>query len=846
MSTDAAERIINEPSKSAESLCFHCGLPVAKNQPAPKLEVFGAERRFCCHGCHAVCKAICDAGLDDYYRHRTDPAVSANHQVVPDFLSQLELFDRPEIQQDFVTRVGAMREAALLLDNIRCPACLWLNERHLRSLPGVIDVHIDDTTQRARVQWDPQTIRLSEILRAITDIGYIAHPYDATRSEQLNTLRRRRSTERLIFAGAIGMLVMNFSLATYVMVDTGPSASLPLWIVIGRWTSLLLALLLLAWPGQEFFAGAWNDFRHRRLGMDVPVVLGLSAAFIGSLHATVTGQGEVYFDSIAMFIFFLLLARRRELRGKLSAANRLDRLARITPRTASRLDADAEVTTVPVDELTVGDLIRLLPGETLPVDGLLINGISSFNESLLTGEARPVVYQLGDAVVAGAVNGEQPVTIRVTHTVQHSAVSEIRQLVERGLELRPRYAVLAEQVASGFVAVLLLIAVATAGYWLWADPAHWLPSTIAVLIVTCPCALALATPVALAVSAGRFIDMGVLPLRMRALDALACADLFVFDKTGTLTSGQPVVSAIVPVAGLDEDCCLRHAAALAAESAHPLAHALRQRVPQPRIAIREVENVPGAGIRASIEGIEWRLGKPDFAADSQSCDERTRALIADARAGGQLVSVLANSGGVQAVLLFEDPLRPGVKAMLDGLKDSGVRHFALLSGDAPDSVQRMGKQLNIDDIHGGQSPTNKLAWTQAQQAQGRQLAMLGDGINDAPTLAAADVSISFADATDLANSSSDFLILGKDAAVLADARHLARRTRRNIQQNFAWAGAYNLFAVPFAAAGWIPPWGAAIGMSFSSLFVVMNALRLQKRIVSHNQGPGRGNKLFRL
>jgi len=831
-------------TNAAESLCFHCGLPVPKRQPAPTLEVFGEARQFCCHGCHAVCKAILDAGLDDYYRHRTDPAVSANRELVPDFLSQVELFDRPEIQQDFVTCTGDTREAALLLDNIRCPACLWLNERHLRSLPGVIDVHIDDTTQRARVQWDPQTIRLSEILRAITDIGYIAHPYDATRSEQLRKLRRLRSTERLIFSGAIGMLVMNFSLATYFMVDAGPGGALPLWVTLGRWTSLLLALLLLAYPGQEFFAGAWNDLRHRRLGMDIPVVLGLSAAFIGSLHATVTGQGEVYFDSIAMFIFLLLLARRRELSGKLSAADRLDRLARITPHTATRLDAAGVGTTVPADELEAGDLIRVLPGDTLPVDGIMIDGISSFDESLLTGEARPVVYQPGDAIVAGAVNGEQPVTIRVTHTVQHSAVSEIRQLVERGLELRPRYAILAEQVASGFVAVLLLIATATAAYWLWADPARWLPSTIAVLIVTCPCALALATPVALAVSAGRFIDMGVLPLRMRALDGLARAELFVFDKTGTLTSGQPAIAAVVPIADLDTDSCLHYAAALAAESAHPLAHALRQRVPQPQLVTTQVKNVPGAGIRASIGGIEWRLGKPDFAAESQAYDDHARAVIADGRARGQLVSVLANSGGVQAVLFFADPLRSGIKAMLTGLKDNGVGQFAILSGDAPDSVRRMGKQLGIEDAHGGLSPADKLAWTQAQQAQGRELVMMGDGINDAPTLAAADVSVSFADATDLANSSSDFLILGHDAAVLADARRLARRTRRNIQQNFAWAGAYNLIAVPFAAAGWIPPWGAAIGMSFSSLFVVMNALRLQKRIVSNNTDRNDSNDRF--
>ena len=808
--------------------CFHCGLPVADAPAAPVLDVSGERRRFCCHGCHAVCKAIVDAGLDDYYRHRSDPAVSANHQLVPDFLARVELFDRPEIQQDFVINVGETREAALLLDNIRCPACLWLNERHLRSLPGVIDVHIDDTTQRARVRWDPQTIRLSEILRAITDIGYIAHPYDATRSEQLNRLRRRRSTERLIFAGAVGMLVMNFSLASYVMGDAGPAGALPLWIVVGRWTSLLLALLLLAYPGQEFFAGAWSDLRHRRLGMDIPVVLGLSAAFIGSLHATVSGQGEVYFDSIAMFIFFLLLARRWELRGKLSAADRLERLARITPRTTSRLDAAGEVTTVAVDELVAGDLIRLLPGETLAVDGILITGTSSFDESLLTGEARPVLHRPGDALVAGSVNGEQALTIRVTHTLQQSAVSEIRQLVERGLELRPRYALLAEQVAGWFVAVLLLVATATALYWLWADPGNWLSSTIAVLIVTCPCALALATPVALAVSAGRFIDLGVLPLRMRALDALACSDLFVFDKTGTLTSGRPAVAAVVPTAGLDEESCLRHAAALVAGSTHPVAHALRQTIAPAQLVTTQMENVPGAGVRASIDGREWRFGKPGYAADSTAYDEHTRAVIAEGRASGQLVSVLANPEGVQAVVLFEDPLRPGIDAMLAGLKDCGVRHVAILSGDAHDSVRRLAKQLGIEDARGGLSAADKLAWTQAQQAQGRQLAMFGDGINDAPTLAVADVSISFADATDLANASSDFLILGDDPGSLVSARRLARRTRRNIMQNFTWAAAYNLLAVPFAAAGWIPPWGAAIGMSFSSLFVVINALRLQR------------------
>jgi Cu2+-exporting ATPase len=691
----------------------------------------------------------------------------------------------------------------------------------------VIDVHIDDILQRATVRWDPQLIRLSDILRAIADIGYIAHPYDAARSEQLQQQRRRRSTERLIFAGAAGMLVMNFSLASWFMGGIDATGQLPGWEVAGRWTSLLLCSVILAWPGQDFFAGAWHDLRNRRLGMDVPVVLGLAGAWLGSLYATVSAQGDVYYESIAMFVFLLLLARRAELRGKLRAAERLDRLARVTPRTTRRRAVDGEYREVPVTELVAGDHIRLLPGETLPVDGVVLHGTSSFDESLLTGEATPVTHRPGDAVIAGAVNGEQPVSIRVTHALKASTLNEIQKLVQRGLEQRPRYALLAEQAAGWFVAVLLLIATATALFWLQVDSANWLSNTIAVLIVTCPCALALATPMSLAVSASRFIELGVLPLRMRALDALATSDLFVFDKTGTLTRGQPSLAAVIPVGSLNRDQCLRYAMALAADSEHPLARALRQAGSVPHTVTDQVENVPGCGIRARIAGNEWRLGKLAFAAGAVE-DRKIRALVKDCRARGKLVCLLSNASGVQAVLSFEDPLRPGTGRMLADLTHAGVRQFSILSGDEPTAVSRLGRQMGISDYHGGLSPEQKLTWTRNRQAEGHRVAMTGDGINDAPTLAVADVSISFADATDLANSRSDFLILGNNAAVLADARRLARRTRRNILQNLTWAAAYNLIAVPFAAAGWIPPWAAAVGMSFSSLFVVMNALRLQR------------------
>ena len=823
--------------------CFHCGLPVSAGllkgrQAPPVLEVDGKQRVFCCYGCQAVCKAIVDAGLDDYYRHRTDDAVTANQPVIPDFLERVSIYDRPDIQQGFVTRQQNGSEAFLLLENIRCPACLWLNEKTLRSLPGVIDVHIDDISQRARVRWDPDVIRLSQILIAIADIGYIAFPYDASRNEQLQKLRRRRSTERLIFAGAIGMLVMNFSLANYFMASPDTSGVLPLWITIGRWTSVVLVILLMAYPGQEFFAGAWGDLRNRRLGMDIPVVLGLFFAFAGSLYTTISGHGEVYFDSIAMFIFFLLLARRYELGGKLRAANHLDRLARITPKTALRINEDGTRHNTAVEELLPGDLIRLVPGETLPVDGTISSGSSSFDESLITGEPHPVLRQHGDHVVAGSVNGEQPVVIRVTKTMQASTLSEIQQLVEQGLEQRPHYAQLAQQVTGWFILAILVLALATSVYWLTVQPANWLPSVIAVLIVTCPCALALATPVALAVSAGRFMEIGVLPLRMQALDDLAKSDFFVFDKTGTLTAGHPVLSAVHTVGKFNRQQCLSFASALSADSEHPLAKAVRLDDADSGVVAVMKKNVPGSGVSAKIDDMQWSLGKPSFTAEvfSKQASELSPeilSLVEDGQSNGQLVSLLSNSHGIQAVLVFDDPLRSGVQEMLAGLSGTGVTNFAVLSGDSSRSVSRLCHQLDIRDCHGGLSPQDKLSWTKNRQRQGHRIAMFGDGINDAPTLAAADVSLSFSGATDLANISSDFLILGDDPGVLVNARLLARKTRRNIMQNLVWAAAYNLLAVPFAAAGYIPPWGAAIGMSVSSLVVVMNALRLQSATTAY-------------
>jgi Cu2+-exporting ATPase len=819
---------VPEHTHGAEA-CFHCGLPVPGDIDTPTCEILGSTRHFCCAGCHAVADAIVSSGLEDYYRFRTEKSATANMaDIVPDFIERLQIYDRPEVQKGFVRSLVNGQEASLLLEEVRCPACLWLNERHVRQQPGVIEVTTDAATQRMRVRWDSSQIQLSDILRSIADIGYIAHPYDASHSEQLNVLRKRRSIERLIFAGILGMMVMNFSIATYVMGEFDAEGGMPLWITIGRWTSLFVCLTLLAYPGQDFFIGAWRDLRNRKLGMDIPIVLGLSVAFTGSLHATITGHGEVYLDSIAMFIFFVLFARYFETRGRVRSAAFMDKLAQAVPAMARKIDDEyVDGHEVAVMDLLPGDIVLILPGEQVPVDGEIIHGSSSFDESLLTGESVPVYHGVGDPVVAGSINGEQAVKVEVNKTAGTTTIDQISRLIDEGLEQRPQAARLAEKAARWFVLAILIIASMTASYWYLVDPLQWLPNTIAVLIVTCPCALALATPVSLAIGAGRFINAGILPLRMSALDGLARSEQIVFDKTGTLTTGQFKLTKIHSLGQLSDDKCLVYARALVNTSEHPVARTIRQVNVVGVLPASEIHNEPGHGVEGTLDGQRWRFGRPDFA--NVITGSVLPQEVLEYEQQGYTVSLLTNEAGVQALFALEDSLRTEATSLIPDLIRFGFKKISILSGDAKASVARVGRLTGINNLHSRMTPTGKLSWMRDQQRDKHSVVMVGDGINDAPTLAAADVSISLASSTDLANASSDFLLLNDDIGGVMQASRLSRLIYTNIRQNLLWAVAYNVIAVPLAAAGYIAPWAAAIGMSVSSIIVVANALRLQSK-----------------
>jgi Cu2+-exporting ATPase len=823
--SDPAPTLGNTGADSAalvDDNCFHCGLPLDPHF-RDRIEVLGRQRTFCCNGCLAVAQSIVSSGLEEYYQHRREKAITAD--VVPEIVRKLDFYDHPEVQKAFVRDKAETREASLLLENIRCAACLWLNERVLRGLDGVIDVDLDYASHHARVRWDPARIKLSEILESILNIGYVAHPYDATRREELNALQQKRSTERLIFAGIIGMMVMNFAIAGYVMGYGDETGELGLWVIIGRWTSLFATTALLAYPGQEFFVGAWRDLRNRRLGMDVPIVLGLGFAYLGSIHTTWTQVGEVYYDSIAMFVFLVLLARRIELRGRIRAADALDRVGKIMPRLATRIDEDGELEIL-ITDLKPGDRVRVRPGEIVPTDGRLLQGKSSFDESLLTGEPLPVSRTYGDQVVGGSCNVDQTVVVAIEKESTDSTVAEIQRLLARGMRDAPRYAILAQQAATWFVAAVLVIATATAGIWLSIDAAAALPNTVAVLIVTCPCALALATPVAAAIAVGRFADNGLLTVRSDAIELLAQCDSFAFDKTGTLTTGELHLEQVETFGTLQTERARGIAAALEAHSEHPIGKALKSSWQGPSTDVTALENRVGEGIAGRIDGRTWRLGKPEFALAGRALEELDPRLSA-LREAGHVVVALADDTGVGAIFALRDRIRPGAADLVRALRDRGVRHIALLSGDNQRSVDHIAGGLGFDEALGNLKPTDKLHWIRQRQADGKRVAMVGDGINDAPTLAAADVSVSFAHATELAQVNSGLLVLGTELGVIGDMRGLAEKTRRIIYQNLAWAASYNFLAVPAAALGMIAPWGAAIGMSLSSLLVVVNALRLR-------------------
>jgi len=811
--------------QNMELTCFHCGLPVPTGSTY-KVTILNKPHLMCCPGCQAVAEAIIDGGMEDYYQYRTEPAQQGK-ELVPAFLQQTLAYDLDAVQSSFVRQhteeTADIREADLILEGITCAACVWLNERHIAALKGVQSIVVNYSTHRARLEWDNDQIKLSQILEAITRIGYLAHPYDPTRQQQLLEDERKQQLRRIGLAAVLGMQVMMIAVALYLGDYFGMEAQYEKFFY---WVSLGLTLPVMLYSAQPFFESAIRDLKHAQAGMDVPVSIGISVAFLGSIWSTFNGHGEVYYDSVVMFVFFLLTGRYFELVARKKSSENADALVHSTPAVAIRVKNNQELM-IPVAELKVNDIVRVKPGETFPADGVVTEGISSVDESLLTGESMPMPVIVNEKVIGGSINIDSPLLVKVEKLGQDTVLSSVLRLLERAQTEKPSVTRLADKTAAWFVLAVLILAVTVATYWWAQDSSAWLPITIAVLVVTCPCALSLATPTAVTAATSRLTSQGLLTTRGHALETLAKATHFIFDKTGTLTEGKLELQTVKCLSELPQKESLKIASALEIGSEHPVAKALCHAVEEMPAAAEGIISTPGSGLTGSIGGHQYWLGTQTYIKEKSGLSV-PEDEIGYLRKQGYTVVVLADTHECHALFALGDRLRKGASELIQSLKSSGNK-VVLLSGDHQQTVRTIAKQVKIDDWQAECLPTDKLQAVKALQSKGAVVAMIGDGINDAPVLAAAQVSIAMASGTQLAAANADMLLLSSDLTVIGFGRSMAKQMMAIIRQNIVWAIGYNLIALPAAALGYVAPWMAAIGMSASSLIVVGNALRLLRK-----------------
>ncbi|WP_051298748.1 heavy metal translocating P-type ATPase [Marinobacterium litorale] len=797
--------------------CYHCGLPVPPGSQFRTL-IDGEQRAMCCPGCQAVSQTIVDGGLDTFYRHR-DKQNQKNDRITGNSEQralELSLFDDPDVQHSFVRKTAqGEREALLVIEGITCAACVWLLEHHLAKQPGVVRASVNLTTHRARLVWNESETRLSALLGEVDRIGYQAHPYQPNQEEALLEQEKKRAIRRIGVAGLGMMQVMMLAAALYA----GDIASMESQIVTFiRWASLVLATPVALYSARPFYTAALRDIKTRQLSMDVPVSLAILLAYSASVWATFAGSGEVYFDSVTMFTFFLLIGRFMEMQARHRTGRAGNALLNLLPASALRLEGEQEVL-VPATRLRVGDRVLVKPGHTLPADGRIVSGHTSVDESALTGEYMPLSKAPGDLVVGGTQNVEHPVVIEITETGSDSRLSTIVRMLDRAQAEKPTVARIADQVARYFVACTLITAAAVATSWWLIEPQNAFWITLSVLVVTCPCALSLATPTALTAATGTLRQAGVLISRGHVLESLATATHVVFDKTGTLTEGNLQIQDIRPLGGSDTDELLRLSAALEAGSEHPIAQAF---TPYFQVRAEHIRNHLGEGLEGELDGRKMRIGTPLFAA------QLAGITPPPAPDESGLWLLLCDTDRPLGWFRLDDQIRPESAQTIALLNRLGLT-TVMLTGDGSSAADDVARRLGISEVQKGMAPEQKLSFLKALSDTGAEVVMIGDGINDIPALAGARTSIAMAGATDLAKTNADAVLIANDLMRLTDAIRLARKTRAIIRENLAWALLYNVLALPLAATGFIAPYMAAIGMSASSLVVVGNALRLSRR-----------------
>ncbi|MCG9703228.1 cadmium-translocating P-type ATPase [Vibrio natriegens] len=781
--------------------CYHCGEDVPANTDF-KVEILGEVRDMCCPGCQTVAQTIIDSGLVSYYQYRTAPAEKAD--LVPEQLQALIHYDNEDVQSEFVRNHDNVSEVTLSLDGVSCAACAWLIEKQVSNTKGLVSIRVNTTTNRALLAWDKTQVRLSELLAAIHKLGYKAAPFEADVQEASYHQMMKQYLYRLGIAGLATMQVMMLAVALYLEVFGDLEPEFKNYF---RWVSLIFATPVLLYSALPFYLNAWRSIKGRTLGMDVPVSIALIFAYVASLVATFTEQGEVFFESISMFTFFLLVGRFLEMRARRKAAAASGNLLKLIPAIATTLDGEQ----IPVKTLKIGDRIRVLPGEHIPADGKVISGRIHIDESMLTGESVHVVKKEGDAVFAGTLNGDESFELEVTSSKADSVISNIVRLQDEAQHSKPKIAEIADVVARYFVGAILIISAGTWLYWHQTKPddAFWI--MLSVLVATCPCALSLATPTALTCATSRMGNFGILLRKGHVFETLCKVNHLVVDKTGTLTKGDIEISRTSVFGEISESESLALAAALEAHANHPIARSFAQYANED-VVVSEVKNVIGSGIEGLWNGKDVKIGSAAFVVN-ECCDESNAVY-------------LSVNGEHAATFYYRDPIRKESQAFIQRFAEAGIK-TTLLTGDSIQNAQPVADEIGIDHVIASAKPEDKLAYLKSLDSDDITM-MVGDGINDAPTLAGAHLSVAMGGGTDVAKASADMTLLGDNLEKLLEARLLALRTRKIIRENLAWSLGYNLLILPLAVAGLVAPYIAVVGMSASSIIVVSNSLRLLK------------------
>jgi Cu2+-exporting ATPase len=788
-----------------QAKCFHCGLQVAP-QFSYHTNVLGKQQHFCCPGCCAVAEAIVNNGLQDYYHYRSEFAEKASENE-DDLLEKLKVFDDDSILQEFVEAQDNASEIQLTISGINCAACGWLIEKQLAKVQGINKVGVNVSARRATVTWDNQQLKFSQILSYIEKIGYHAKPFQPEQHEAIFRQENKVFLQRLGLAGLMTMQVMMLNIGVFFDLFGHIDAQTKQYF---NWISLLLTTPVILYSASEFYSSAWRALRAKMVNMDVPISLALSLTYVSGVFATIQNNGQTYFESLCMFVFFLLISRYLEHSSRYKASQLSANMLEYMPTTANLIE-DGKLTPVLAKSLIAAQRVLVKSGEMVPIDGVIIEGEGQLDEAMLTGEFDLVSKSIGETVFAGTVNQLGTLTIKVNAALKHSMLNQINMLQNKALLTKPKIASLADQFSQYFVLAVLVISLSSYIVWLQIDASQALWVTISILIGTCPCALGLATPSSLSCAVAHLNSKGILLKRADALEKISQVDWVALDKTGTLTEGKFTLAECFCAQNQDKAQCLEIAASLEQFSSHPIAKAFSD-LPSGYL-VADFSAKIGQGVTGNIDGVSYKLGSLHFIGLEVPMQMHSCNVF------------LTTQHKVLCGFLLTDKIRTSSAELVNGIK---AKHLILLSGDIPSVVENVANTLNIPNWLAQQTPEEKLNVIKQAQDNNHVVLMVGDGINDGPVLAQADVSVTLGAGSDLAKSSADVILLDNSLEKISLVFTIAKRCKVKIIQNMGWALGYNILVLPLAVTGFLSPWMAVVGMSLSSLIVVANSIRLLK------------------